>query len=81
MCLSFCKFSAALYAECMKCVPNDTNITSTGHSRNHRHTHPSAFLTGFALISLVASGAEGGFGPLDPLWPATPLVFSLSIGL
>ena len=40
MCLSFCKFSAASYAESMKCVPNDTNITSTGHSRNHRHTHP-----------------------------------------
>ena len=38
MCLSFCKFSAASYAECMKCARNDTNITSIGHSRNHRHT-------------------------------------------
>ena len=74
MCPSFCKFSAALYAECMKCVPNDTNITSTGHYTTDTPT-PSAFLTGFALISRIASFAGGP----DPVpwtpWPATPLVF------
>ena len=69
MCLSFCKFSAALYAECMKCVPNDTNITSTGHSRNHRHTHPQrishricANLTG----RLWRAGRGGGSDPWTP---------------
>ena len=39
--------------------------TSTGHSCNHAPT-PSAFLTGFVLISRVASGLVGGSGPLDP---------------
>ena len=41
MCLSFYKLSADSYAESKQCVPNDTNITSTGHSCNptHRPTH------------------------------------------
>jgi len=40
MCLSFYKLSADSYAESKQCVPNDTNITSTGHSCNHPPTHP-----------------------------------------
>jgi len=37
-CVSFCKFSPDRYADCMQCVSNDTNITSTGHSRDHPPT-------------------------------------------
>jgi len=39
ICLSLCKFYAESYPECMKCVPTDTNITSTGHSRNPLLAH------------------------------------------
>ena len=45
----------------MKCVPN---ITFTGHSRNHLPL--SVFVTGFALISGVASGEAGGSRPMEP---------------
>ena len=42
---------------------------------------PSAFLTGSALISRVASGAGGGVGPLNPPGHYAPGIHSLSIGL
>ena len=53
MCQSFCKFSADSYAKCMKSVPDDINITFTGHSR-YQPSILSAFLTRFVLISRVA---------------------------
>jgi len=55
MCLSFCKFSAASYTERMKCVLmtqtslkhlNVTHVTTDTSTA-------SAFLTGFALISVT----------------------------
>ena len=61
-------------------VFNDTNITTSRQSRNHRHTHPpSASLTGFALISQVATGAAGGSGvrtPRPPRPATRPCLFS-----
>jgi len=57
----------------MQCVTNDTNITSTGHSRNHPPT-PSTFFTGVALISRVAYDPAGRVrtpGPPGKLRPWT----------
>ena len=63
MCLTFCWLIRRVHAECAQWHKDHFHRALT---KPPTHPPPSAFVTGFALISRVASGAAGGPDPWTP---------------